>query len=180
MKCTISAKHLKGIKDAEASLARRETSGVLNDLPPGHPLLAAVETEQQRSGDISDLPDSHPLKVALKEAKDRILASQQEKTKQEEQLRLRKAKRLEAAKEFHAKADAEEQQREAKRDAYRAINEKIEHALESVDSLLTVIGSTTQDVFGDDRFSMVKIARLQRLMFASRRGLADGKLRAGV
>jgi hypothetical protein len=180
MKTNIKASHLTGIKDAEASLARRETDVVLNDLPPGHPLRVAAEMEQQQSGDIADLPESHPLKVALREARERVVASQTEETKKQEQFKLIKAKRLEASKEFRAKVDAEEQAREIKRDAYRAINEKIDRAVEGVDGLLTAINATTQDVFGDDRFSMVKMARLQRLMFAARRGLTDSRLRAGA
>jgi hypothetical protein len=177
MKTSIKAKHLTGIKDAEFALARQETGEVLADLPPGHPLLVAAESERQQGADIADLPESHPLKVALREAKDRELTKQQEAVKEAERLKVRKAKRLEESKEHRAQVDAEEQEREAKRDTYKVINEKINRAIDGVDGLLTVINATAQETFGEDRFSVVKVARLQRLMFAARRGLLDSRLR---
>jgi len=177
MKTAIKAKLLTGIKDAESSLARQETDGVLSDLPPGHPLKVAAEAEQQRGSDIVDLPETHPLKVAIQEARDRLLVKQGDAAKQQEQLQVRKAKRLKESKEFREKIDAEEQEREIKRDTYRVVNEKIDRTLDGVDGLLTVIGSIDNASFGEDRFSAVKVVRLQRLMMAMRRGLLDSRLR---
>jgi len=177
MKTAIKAKHLTGIKDAETTLARQETTGVLEDLPPGHPLKVAAEAERAHGGDITDLPESHPLKVAIKEARDRLLAKQSGATRQQEQIKVRKAKRLQESKEHRNKVDTEEQEREMKRDTYRVINEKIDRTLEGVEGLLTVINAVDTTSFGEDRFSAVRVVRLQRLMFAMRRGLIDSRLR---
>ena len=180
MKTKIKAKDLSGIREVENTLARREAGEVLNDLPPGHPLKVAVEAERQSGGDITDLPESHPLKVALREARERLLASQSEDAKNKEnveKLKVKKAKKLQETNEHRDKIDEEEQRKEEQRNTYRVINEKIDHSLNSVDDLLTVIGSMSQDQFGEDRFSMVKLVRLQRLMFAARRGLGDSKLK---
>lgn len=176
MKTKLTANQLTGLRTLESDLARRETRQVLEDLPPGHPLLEAAQQEAARSGDIADLPDNHPLKVALVEAKERVLAQQAAEKQQEEQLKVRKSKRLQASKEYKERVDAEEEQRQKRVDACKVINEKIDNTVNSVDTLLTVLAGNFE-CFDEDQFARTKLARLDRMMRAVRRGLTDSRLR---
>lgn len=179
MKTGITASQLTGMRALESDLARRETRQVLEDLPPGHPLLEVAQQEAARSGDIAELPDTHPLKVAIREAQERLLAAQAAASTQEVQqevLKVRKAKRLQANKEYQSKIDAEEEQRQKRIDACNVINEKIDIAVQSVDTLLTVLGGNIE-CFDEDQYARTKMARLDRMMRAVRRGLTDSRLR---
>jgi hypothetical protein len=177
MKTEIKANHLTSVRRAEVELARKEAGEVLNDLPPGHPLLMAAESEKSRGADLADLPESHPLKVAINEARARLEAKQKEDDRQKKSLEIRKAKRLNASEQFRERIDFEEQQRELRRASFGAVNERIDLAAEAVDGLLTTIGNLDPEIFSKDRYSMLRITRLQRLMVAARRGLSESRLR---
>jgi hypothetical protein len=179
MNKNLKASMLTGIRALESKLSQQQTSQALDDLPPGHPLLEAAQQEETRGSEIADLPEGHPLKVALREAQERFVAQQAEEKKQQERqgpLQVKKAKRLADNKAFRERIDVEEQERERKRDGYKAINEKIDNVLRGMDELLAV-AKPDDDMFGEDQFSRLRVSRLQRLVFASRRGLADSRLR---
>ena len=177
MKTKITATHLSGIKSLEGDLARREGGRILQDLPPGHPLLEGVQDVQARGGDIADLPDTHPLKIAIREAKERLEAQQANEGKQQEQLKVRKAKRLQDSKDYRERVNEEEEQRQQKIDACKVINEKIDITVQSIDTLLTVIGGSIEN-FTEDPFARTRLARLDRMMRAVHRGLIDSRMKS--
>lgn len=175
MKTKLTATHLSGLKSLEGNLARQEGRQILQDLPPGHPLLDAIQDESGRGSDIGNLPDTHPLKLAIKEAKERLEA-QQANEGQQQDLKIRKAKRLQESKEYQARVNDEEEQRQQKVDVCKVINEKIDISAQSIDTLLTVIGGSLE-IFTDDPFARTRLVRLDRMMRAVRRGLTDSRMK---
>jgi hypothetical protein len=173
---SITASSLSKIRAIEGDLARKESKQLIEDLPPGHPLLDMAQQEAGRTGDLTSLPETHPLKVALNEARERVLAQQEKEKSSIEAVKVRKAKRIKDQKEYLDRAKVEEEEKEKRIDSFKVINEKIDKTIQCVDTLLTVLVSNSE-VFGEDHYNHTKAARLERMIKAVRRGLSDSKLR---
>jgi hypothetical protein len=175
-KLGISGGMLSAAKDAEASLARREAEDLGNSLPEGHPLQEEVEKQKALVGDLSGLPPGHPLLRALQAAKERY--DQQQAQRAEEQGKAAEVRKSQTGSkdEDRRKARAkEDEQTEQWMEASARVNTGLKNAIESIRVLYKVLADN-EEILNIEPLSRAKVGRMRRLLYATERGLSDGRI----
>jgi hypothetical protein len=176
-KVKISGRMLSAVKDAEIALAREEAKGLEDTLPEGHPLKEEVDKQKSLlGGDLSGLPPGHPLLVALESARKNIEAqkafdAEREKARTE----IKKAKKIDPNDVKREVRKQEDEVTDKRRQAAKVVNERIESVLKDVKVLFDELVAN-EELLNTDPFSRVKAARLRRLLFATERGISDCRI----
>lgn len=168
----VNSEMLAGVKDAEATLARREVEELESGLPEGHPLRDEAEKQKALLGDLSGLPPGHPLLKAMQAAKDRYDQREKEQGAARE---VRQAKKVDADSAKKEARRVEEAQVERHRTASHTVNAGIDAALREVRGLYKTM-SEHEEILNMNPYSRAKVIRLKRLLFAAERGLSEGKI----
>lgn len=182
MKDKISAKSLSGAMAAEEKLAGEEREAFLDEMPDG-PMKEEVKRQKELlGGDLAGLPPGHPLLVAMEEARLRYeseeqLAMEAEAT-EEESPQVKHAKRLNDKKVRAEKRIKEEERRDKHRTAAKIVNGSIVEVYDALKRLDENIKASYEDMQGDN-YSMMKLERLSRVVAASMRGISESKLNLG-
>jgi hypothetical protein len=175
-KMGISAGMLSAAKDVEASLARQESRDLEAGLPEGHPLRDEAEKQKALLGDLSGLPPGHPLLMAMQAAKDRYDQQQQQRTEEQTKTtEVRKAQKIDADEVKKKARRAEDEQIEKMTGAARQVNVCIDGTLSEIRKLYKMM-SEHEEILNNDPISRARMGRLKRLLFATERGLSEGKL----
>jgi len=177
-KNTLSANMLSGVRAAESSLAREEMNRMVDALPEGHPLKEEAEKHSSElGGDLSGLPDNHPLIVQLKQAKERYESqvAQESDDAQEQAREIRKAKKLDRARERRERIIHEEEQATVQRDCASAVNEKLDSVLGAVREAYEVL-SEHEEKLNKNTLSRARVGRLKRFLYAAERGLSENRM----
>ncbi len=187
---TLKAKMLTGAMEAEAALAKESASEfdeTIDSLPDDSPLKQNAIGMKKLMGDLSGLPPGHPLLMAMEEARARYEAEEAAKRQAEgeseaeaeaEEAKLKKAKRLDEKKAAREARNRQEEKHERQRNAAKNINSSMAEAMDTLKRLNDNIEACRDD-FAGDRYAQMKLDRLQRVLLASMRGLADSKLNPG-
>ena len=183
-----SAKTITGAMAAEAALAKKEAEEfeeAIDSLPEDHPLkLEAAKQKQIMGGDLAGLPPGHPLLQAMEAARARYEAEEGQAEEEaaaaaeREEIKIRHAKKLDAK-----KAKAEQRQKEEEREgqirtAAKVINSSMDETVDALKRLNDNIIASQED-FAADRYALKKLERLQRVVVAAMRGVSSSKLNAG-
>ena len=186
-KFKISGSMLDRAKKAEEILAREEAKGMGEFLPEDHPLKAEVERQKSMmGGDLSGLPPGHPLLRALEGARKQYEerkaaeAARSEAPEQAEDASgVKKAKRvdLDAAKAAARKAERfrEDDELDRRRRAAAEVNKGIETVTRVAKELFELV-ARSEEALASDPHSRVKTARLKRMLFAAERGVAECRI----
>jgi hypothetical protein len=175
-KLGVNGSMLTAAKDAEASLARQESQDLEKGLPEGHPLREEAEKQKAILGDLSGLPPGHPLLLAMQAAKERYEQQQVQRTEEQSKTaEVRKAKKIDAVKVRRDARRAEDEQTEAIEGAAKRVNNSIDGTLTSVRELYKVM-SDNEEILNNSPIGRAKVSRLKRLLFAAERGLSELKI----
>lgn len=176
-KIKIDGRMLSAAKDAEVALAREEVKGLEEALPEGHPLKE--EAEKQKAllgGDLSGLPPGHPLLVALETAKRNIEAQKAlDAEKEQVKTQIKRAKKIDPNAAKREERRQEDEATDKRRVAAKVVNDNIEEVLKGVKVLFDEL-SANEEILNTDPFARVKAARLKRLLFATERGISDCRI----
>jgi hypothetical protein len=180
-----SAKMISGAMAAEAALAKedaKELEKAIDELPEGHPLkMAAAAQKEALGGDLAGLPPHHPLLLAMEEARLRYEISQEEVDdglEEQEQISVRRARKLDEKKAVRAARRQEDEREERLRTATKRINLSMTETMDSLKQLVDNIAASQED-FAGDRYAMMKLERLSRILVAAMRGVSESRLNAG-
>jgi len=175
-KIGVSGAMLSSVKDIEASLARRDSEDLERGLPEGHPLREEVNKQKALLGDLSSLPPGHPLILAMQAAKDRYEQQQTQRTEEQTHAAdVRKATKVDADKVRRAARVAEDDQKIKRQDAAKQVNSCIEGTLGTVKELYRVL-SQHEELLNMEPLSRARAGRLKRLLFAAERGLSECRI----
>ena len=176
-KIKIDGKMLSAAKDAEVALAREEAKGLEDVLPEGHPLKEEVDKQKSLlGGDLSGLPPGHPLLVALESAKKNIEAQKAvEGDREKIRTQIKKAKKIDPNEAKRAERREEDETTDMRRVAAKSVNAHIESVLKDVKTLFENL-SVNEEILNTDPFSRVKTARLKRMLVATERGISDCRI----
>jgi len=174
-KLGISGGMLSAAKDAEASLARRDAEDLGNSLPEGHPLREEVERQKALIGDLSGLPAGHPLLQALQAAKNRFDQQQEQRAKEQNKTAEVRKAQGESREDARKKARAEEEQTKQWMEASARVNAGLKEALEAIRVLYKVLADN-EEILNIEPLSRAKVGRMKRLLYATERGLSDGRI----
>lgn len=167
---------------AEAALAKEDSK----HLEEAMEFLSDGQAKQEaRSlkamlGDLANVPEGHPVRVAVEEARIRFEAEQalrQEEAEQPPQ-EIKKAKKLDARKAERTRRDRMEQSNARIRSAAKVVNSSMTEAIDSLKRLSDNIEASRED-FSRDRYAQMKLERLNRLLLATMRGIAESKVNVG-
>jgi hypothetical protein len=178
----ISAQSLTGAMAAEEHLANEERQEFLHDMPDG-PMKDEFERQKGLlGGDLAGLPPGHPLLQAMEEARLRYEAEQemelQPESEPEENVQIKQAKRLDEKKARTEQRVRQEERRERHRTAAKIVNHSIVEVYDALKRLDENIKASHEDMQGDN-YSMMKLERLSRVVAASMRGMSESKLNLG-
>lgn len=177
----ISGKMLDQAKTAEGFLAKEEARRIEDSLPKDHPLMPEIErTKAALGGDLGGLPPGHPLLRAMEAAKRNFDAKRAVETDKENvRSDVKKVKKLDVEKvRQDAKKVARRQEEEThdkRREAAGQVNGKIDILLGEAKDLLRVVADN-EEVLGTDPFSRSKVERLKRMLFAAERGVSECRI----
>jgi len=177
----IDANALERLGAAESALAKKETKADLDTsfLPDGHPLKAVAEATIQEAKDAGvDLPPGHPMIAALERLRQQHELRQEiesERKKEKESRQLRKAKRIDKKESEKKERQAEEQTTSERRDAVKAVNAKLDAAAASANDALKVL-TDNEEVFNANPYTRNMSVRLGRLLQMSIRGMSDFRM----
>lgn len=180
-KKVIKGRILDRVKAAEDSLARQETKSLEAVLPEGHPLRDEVEKQKALlGGDLSGLPPGHPLLRALqaaKEAYDRSHADVEIKTTEaeKEQVEPRRAKRLEEADARKKRIVQEEAESGRRREAAKIVNKGVDEILASVRNLWEKLAAS-EEVLTGEPMNRARIMRMKQMLVAIERRFSETRL----
>jgi len=167
---------LSAVRNAEASLARREAVDLENGLPEGHPLRNDLDKQKALIGDLSDLPPGHPLLLQMQAAKERYDQLAKQRTEEQGKTReVRNAKKIDADKARREARRMEEEYAANMMVASKQINSGIDNALNGVRSLYKVM-SEHEELLNKDPLCRSRVVRLKRILFASEKGLSECRL----
>jgi len=176
-KVKISGEMLSAVRNAERALAKQEAKELENALPEDHPLRAEVERQKAMlDGDLSGLPPGHPLLRALELARKNLEAKKAvESNKEQTRAEIKKAKKVDAKAIKREARRIEDEQTDRRRMAAKEVNDGVEGVLKDVRDLFQRI-SANEEILNTDPFSRVKVARLKRLLSAIERGVVDCRI----
>lgn len=175
---------ISGAMAAEAALAKEESDEfekTLESLPEDHPLRVEAEQQKRLMGDLAGLPKGHPLLLAMEEARLRYEAEQpavEESGDGQEQIRIRRAKKLDAKKAAAEERRREDENEERLRAATKRINSSMNETIDTLKRLSDNIAASQED-FAGDRYALMKLERLNRVVTATMRGVAESRLSPG-
>jgi hypothetical protein len=179
---------ITGAMAAEAALARKEAEELERDiesLPDDHPLkLAALEERRRTGGDLAALPSGHPLLMEMEAAKikheerERLESEDDARQEEREQIKLRKAKKLNAKKAAAERRIREDERESRLRNATKRINSSMSDTMDSLRILSDNVEASKED-FRHDNYATMKLDRLNRLIVATMRGISESKISAG-
>jgi len=175
-KMKISGQMLTNAKKAEEVLAREAAKRLEDALPPDHPLR--VEVEKQKSlmgGDLSGLPPGHPLLRALEVAKNRYEEKKDVEKVDAARPEPRKAKKVDPNAARIEARRAEEEETDRRRAVAGEVNRRIEAVVDDAKELFKFVASNAE-ILNTEPFSMAKMARLRRMLSATERGVSECKL----
>ena len=175
-KMGVSGAMLNSAKEMEATLARREIEDLEKSIPDGHPLREEANKQKALLGDLSGLPPGHPLIMAMQAAKDRYEQNQAQRA--EEQTRtaeVRKGTKVDEDQARRVAIRAEEEQSEKLLSAAKDVNDRITATLNSVKELYKVLAQH-EELLNTAPISRARAGRLKRLLFASERGLSECRI----
>ena len=177
-KKVIKGRLLDRVKAAEDSLAKQEAKKLETALPEGHPLRAEVERQKAiLGGDLSGLPPGHPLLRALQMARETYERNQAEIVVSEpdnERTEPRKARRLDEA-AVRKQRNAEEDDLTRKREAAKVVNDGVDRILLSVRSLWKNLATSEQTLMTEPT-SRAKILRMKQMLMAVERRFSETRL----
>ena len=177
-KKVIKGRLLDRVKAAEDSLAKQEAKKLETALPEGHPLRAEVERQKAiLGGDLSGLPPGHPLLRALQMARETYERNQEEIVVSEsdgERTEPRKARRLDEA-AARKQRNAEEDDLTRKREAAKVVNDGVDRILLSVRSLWKNLATSEQTLMAEPT-SRAKILRMKQMLMAVERRFSETRL----
>jgi hypothetical protein len=183
---------ISGAMAAEAALAREEMKGLegnleksLDGLPDNHPLkILAQEELSKLDGDLSGLPPNHPLLLAMQEAKlrydenERYAQEVAVYEKEQQEIKIKRAKKLDAKRVADEKRRRQAERETVIRSATKRINSSMDETMDSLKRLRENIEASQEDFVGD-RYALMKLDRLNRLILAAMKGVSDSKINAG-
>ena len=179
------ARLISGAMAAEAALAKKEGESydeTLKRLPEEDPLKIAAAHQKKLVGDLGDLPPGHPVLVAMEEARLRYEAEQEaaqsEDDSEEQERQIRKAKKLDAKKAAREARNREEEENDRRRAAAKNINSSMAEAVDTLKRLNDNIIASHED-FSGDQYAMMRLERMSRVLTATMRGLTEFKLSPG-
>lgn len=182
----LNASTLGKLKAMEQSLASQDAKKLESAVPDGHPLKAEIEKQKAiTGGDLSGLPPGHPLIRALQTAQESYESRQsgeKEKSSQQGQpkddidaVKLRRAKHLDEAKARRARYDKESQDTDETREAANVVNKQVSEVLAAVRATWETV-SGCEETLNRTPTGKVKILRLKRILYATERGLAETRI----
>ena len=172
-KIGISGVMLSAAQNAESSLARQEARDLEQGLPEGHPLRDEAERQKALVGDLGGLPPGHPLIRAMQAAKDRYDQLQSQKSEEQgKTAEVRKAQKVEADNAKREARRLEDERSEQWQGAAQQVNVGIGGTLGEVRKLYKTM-SDNEEILNIDPLSRAKVGRLKRLLFAAERGLSE-------
>lgn len=176
-KMKISGQMLTNAKKAEEVLAREAAKKLEDALPPDHPLRAEVERQKAlMGGDLSGLPPGHPLLRALEVAKKRYDEKQAvAQTKEEARTEPRKAKKVDPDAANREARRLEDEETDHRRAVSGEVNRRIGDVVNGVKELFKFVADN-EEILNMEPFSRAKMARLKRMLFAAERGVSECKL----
>lgn len=175
---------IAGIRAAEDMLAREQTKHqqteaqkILSLLPPDHPIIQEFNSNPALVQDLGSLPPGHPVLRALMDAKARYENAIAEESEQEQEKtkERRSDSRLQKSKEEARRRAEEETDRQERKMACKTLNGQIERTTAQLGYLhesLLDISSTLES----DPYCRSKLKKLERLLYASKRGLEECRL----
>jgi hypothetical protein len=178
---------ISGAMAAEAALAKEDGESyekTLESLPDDHPLKVAATQQKRLLGDLGSLPPGHPVLLAMEEARQKYEAEQAiaeevaKEAAEEEERKIKRVKRLDAKKAAREARNREEEESERRRAAAKSINSSMTETLDAVKRLSDNIAASQED-FAGDRYALMKLERLNRVLIATMRGIAESKINPG-
>src|ERR1035437_3215830 len=103
---------LTAAKNAESTLAKQETKDLEKVFPEGSPLRNEAEKQKSLLGDLNGLPPGHPLLVAMQAAKDRYDQRDKEQNKAIETKKVKQVVDDREKKQARREEDEQTEQRE--------------------------------------------------------------------
>jgi len=174
---------LTGAMEAEKALFKSESQwmdDVVDELPDDSPVKAEASKQKSLLGDLSGLPPGHPLIVALEDAKLRYeseIVSDDRGKDEQSVVSLRRAKKIDKRSRYNDRI-AEEEEGNKLRDSIKSYNSYVGEAIESVGRLRRNV-SASRDDFSKSRYAMMKLSRLEKMLIAVERGFSESILSAG-
>jgi hypothetical protein len=181
------ANMIAGAMAAEAALAKQEADSydeTIESLPEDHPLRMVADEQKKLLGDLGNLPPGHPVLLAMEEARLRFEAEKaaeaeaDTEAEEAEGRQLKRAKKLDAKKAAREARDREEEKSERLRVAAKSLNSSMTEAIDSLKRLNDNITASQED-FAGDRYALMKMGRLSRVVVAAMHGIAQSKLSPG-
>ena len=131
---------------------------------------------------LGDLPPNHPFLTVLDEA--RIKYEEQKRLQEsnlqskEDFVKMKRAKRIKEKKAKQQNRIKEEEKKEKQRLIVNSFNESIIEFIDAVTRLKNNSKATLEDL-QENRYAKMKIDRLERILSAIERGIAESRLHAG-
>ena len=181
LKTKISGTMIANARKAEEVLAREQFKNLDEFLPEGHPLKAEAERQKAMlGGDLNGLPPGHPLLRALEVAKRAYEARKAEEAGKGKDEGAggtgpKKAKRPDKDAARRAARRQAEDESDRRRAAAARVNKGIEKVLLAVRELGTAV-SESEEILNTDAFSRTKASRLRRLVLAAERGVSECRI----
>lgn len=181
LKVKISGTMIANARKAEEVLARQQVKNLDEFLPEGHPLKEeAARQKSMLGGDLNGLPPGHPLLRALEAAKRNYEAKKAEENRdkgpdQSAMTGPRKAKRPDKDATRKVARRQEDEMSDKRRAAAMRVNKGIERVLEAVRELRMEV-SESEEILNNEPFSRTKTSRLKRLVFAAERGVSECRI----
>lgn len=174
-----------GVMAAESALAQ-EDSRKLDEAMESLPDEQKMEARGLKAmlGDAANIPEGHPIRVAIEEARLRFEADEELKKEeknfeaQHSDKEIKKAKKLDARKAERERRDRSEQNNGRIRSAAKMVNSSMAEAIDSLRRLSDNIEASRED-FSKDRYAQMKLERLNRVVSATMRGIAESKINVG-
>ncbi len=178
----LDANMLGRLKEAEQSLASEKSRELEDSIPDGHPLK--VEIDKQKAvlgGDLSGLPPGHPLLRALETAKEtyevRVAEEKKPQTEKpkEDAEKMRKAKRLDEVKARRERWDTERKINDEVNEASSEVNTQMDEVIASVNNMWKVV-EKHEEALNQTPVGRVKVLRIKRVLFATKRALSETRI----
>lgn len=180
-KAVVKGNLLNRVKAAEETLAKEEAKVLEGVLPEGHPLKEEVERQKAiLGGDLRGLPPGHPLLKMLqasKEAYDRAQAegSGAEGGPENEELKVKKAKKVDDVKARRDRIAQEEAVTEEKLGAIKVVNKHLDDVLGSIRAAWQALAEN-EDVLAANMLNRRRVVKVKGLLMAVERGLLENRL----
>jgi len=177
----MEASTIRGAMAAEGMLAREEDDemdSTLDLLDDEHPLKQEALRAKAALGDLASLPPNHPLRVAIEEARMNWESAQEMQVPEGDPVEVRRAKKIDARKAKVVERRKEEDNEHRLRTAATLFNSSLVETMDSVRRLQENLSAAMDDL-ADYRYATMKLARLERMLLATERGLIESRITPG-